>query len=285
MIRTGIPIMESVFEYTDFRKLLRDYYTAKKNEDKKYTYRYIAEKVGFKSAGHFTQIITGKINISYNLIERFALDMKLKKREKEYFQNMVLYNQAKYHGDKKRYFKKIASFKESPITFLNKRQYEFYDKWYYSAIREALDFIKCDGSNCSKLAKILNPGITIKEAKNALILLETLGIIKKDSDGFYIKTDQVISTGYIAKNVSLNNYVLNSMKLAAEAVDRFPKEKRNLSWMTLSLSEESFGAIQEELRAFRKKALAIALNDKQVDRVCQFNFQIFPMTKLPQGDK
>jgi len=89
----------------------------------------------------------------------------------------------------------------------------------------------------------------------------------------------VISTGYEAQALALGNFAINTMDLAKEAIDRFPKKERNLSWMTLNVSEQGFNEIQENLRAFRRQSLEIAKNDNKAHRVYQYNFQIFPMSK------
>lgn len=278
-LRGEIIKMCRVFEYSDYRKFLRDFYEKEKSKDKKFTYRYLAQKVGFKSAGHFTQILKGKANISITLIERFARAFKLRKRESEYFCSMVLFNQAKRHEDKKFYFEKLASFKEAAIKIVDAKQFEFYDKWYYSAIRELLDFFPCDGSNCEQVAKMITPSITPNKVKKSLSLLKELHLIQKDEEGYYRKVDSVISTGYEAQALAISNFAINTMELAKEAIDRFPKKERNLSWMTINVSEEGFEDIQEKLRAFRRSALEIAKKDKKSNRVYQFNFQVYPLSR------
>jgi uncharacterized protein (TIGR02147 family) len=271
--------MFNVFNYTDYRKFLKDFYDKEKSRNKKFTYRYLSQKVGFKSAGHFTQILQGKANISITLIERFARIIKLKKKESEYFRFMVLYNQAKRHEDKKYYFEKMASFKEAAIKIVDVKQYEFYDKWYYSAVREALDFFSFDGSNLEELGKLIVPPLSVAEVKKSMELLEELQLIQKDAQGYYRKTDAVISTGYEAQALALSNFAINTMELAKQAIDRFPKKERNLSWMTINVSEEGFEAIQEGLRTFRRNALEIAKKDKKANRVYQFNFQVYPLSR------
>jgi len=270
--------MDSIFSYTDFRKFLADYYQEKKALRKSFSYRYIAGKVGFKSAGHFTQIITGKANISIVLIERFAEFLKLKKRESDYFQCLVLFNQAKNHEDKKRYFGRMTSFHEVTVRIVDAAQYEFYDKWYYTAVHELLDFYRFKG-DYKELGRQIEPTISPAEAQKAVELLTGLGFIRKDAHGYFRKTSAAISTGISAPSLAVNSFVLNSLKLSAEAIDRFPREERNLSWLTMSLSKESYDEIIEELRAFRRRALDIASHDPNADRVYQFNFQVFPVSK------
>jgi len=70
------------------------------------------------------------------------------------------------------------------------------------------------------------------------------------------------------------------MDLAKEAVDRFPRDTRSISTLTLSLSAEVYAAIDAKLALFRREVLDMVKNDTNgVDRVYQFNFQVFPLTQ------
>jgi len=268
----------SVFEYTDYRQFLRDVYSEKRAANKAFSHRFIAERVGFKSGGHFSQILSGTANISINFIEKFAEFLKMNKREASYFQNMVLFSQAKSHEDQKRYFERMISFKEAKIKTVSAEQYEYYDKWYYIAVREVLNFYPFKG-DYPELAKMLNPPITPTEAKNAIELLERLKLIKRDDTGIYRLTDALITTGYGVQSVCIDNHLVNTLQIAKEAIDRFKRDERNFSWVALSISEKGYKNIIEELRAFRRRMMSIVEQDENPDRAYLFNFQVIPVSK------
>jgi uncharacterized protein (TIGR02147 family) len=270
--------MQSVFEYSDYRKFLFDFYREKKASQKGFSHRYIAEKVGFKSGGHFSQILSGTANISITFIERLADFCDLNKREYLYFQNMVLFNQAKNLADKKRHFEKMMSFKESRVRTVSAQEYEFYDKWYYTAIRELLSFYPFS-DNYEELSRMLVPAIPAVEARRAIELLGRLKLISRDEAGRWRPTDALISTGYDAQSVCINNFVFNSLELAKCAIDSFDRKERNFSWVSLSASPRGYQAIVEELRQSRRRIMEIVKNDERPDRAYLFNFQVFPISK------
>lgn len=234
--------------------------------------------MGFKSPGHFTQIIQGKADISFRLAFKFAQFMKLKKREAEYFDLLVRFDQAKADGEKRQYLERLSAFAESKVKLLTEQQHRFFEKWYYIAIREILAFHPFNGDYASLAAKV-EPSIRETEAREAVEVLALLGLIRKGEGGRFERVDPVISTGYDAASPFLRQYQKATLDLAKDAMDRLPREKRSISTLTLSLSEEAFKSIEEELKAFRRKLLAIAKNEEHVDRVVQFNFQIFPLSK------
>jgi uncharacterized protein (TIGR02147 family) len=271
--------MVDIFEYIDYRKLLGDLYKEKREQNQHFSYRYIAQKVGFASAGFFANIIQGKRNISPEYIFGFAGVFKLKKSETEYFELLVNFDQAKNHDQKKYYFEKILSSKKSKLKITEKQHYEFYSKWYYTAVREVLDIFKFNGEDYAELAKKVSPAITPAEAKKAVELLSDLGFIRKNKDGWFEQTDPFISTGYEAQSVAITNFLVSTIDLARQAIDRYPRDKRSMSALSFSISQDGYKAIDERLKTFRREVLEIAKADKDRDRIYHVNFQIFPLSK------
>jgi uncharacterized protein (TIGR02147 family) len=274
--------MTDIFTYLDYRKYLKDYYDEKKAENPHFSYRYIAGKVGFKSAGLFTKILQGKRNISMKLTLRFIEAFKLRKKEADYFELLVQFNQARTASEKNHFFEKLLGIKKSKIAIVDADKYEFYDKWYYTAIREILSFYRFN-DDYRELSRMVMPSISPSEAKRAIELLMNLGFVSKRENGTYERIEPVISTGYDARSIAIHKLVLGTMDLARESIDRFPKEQRNLSSLTLSISLDSFQQIQEELRGFRRRLMEIANHDENPDRVYQINFQVFPVSRIAEG--
>jgi uncharacterized protein (TIGR02147 family) len=275
--------MVNVFEYTDYRKYLKDFYEDKKKENPHYSYRLITSKGGI-NAGNFVKILKGERNLTLEAALKISRAYKLNKKETDYFQNMVLFCQGKNHEEKKRHFEKMMSFRESSVRVLNADQYEFYTKWYYTAVREILAFFPYNGDNAAELGKMILPSISEEEVKTAIDLLLKLNLAEKNEQGLYKRKDSTISTGNDAKSVVLNNFIINTMKLAEKAIDLAPGEL-NLSSVSLTVSTEDYLKIQEETRAFRRRILEIAQASMNPNRVYQLNIQVFPLTKKPEDIK
>jgi uncharacterized protein (TIGR02147 family) len=272
--------MVDIFEYIDYRKLLKELYEERRAENKAFSYRFIAQKVGFSSAGFFANIIQGKRNISPEFIFGFARVFKLKKPETEYFELLVNFDQAKNHEQKKYYFEKILASKKSKLTIIEKQQYEFYSKWYYIAVREVLDIYKFRGDDYANLAKMVSPPITPAEAKKAVELLIEMRFIRKNKEGWFEQVDPFITTGYEAPTVAVTNSLMSFIDLAKEAIDRYPRDRRHMASLSFAISAEGYKAIEERLRTFRREILEIARADKKTDRIYHANFQIFPISRL-----
>ncbi|MDG5814019.1 TIGR02147 family protein [Chitinispirillales bacterium ANBcel5] len=267
-----------VFEYTDFRKYLRDWLSSKKKHNPIYSFRYMAQKTGFKSTGHLCLILNGEVKLSLSYMEGFISFLGLNRREREYFQTLVLYCQAKGHEDKGKFLEKLVSFKEFRCRVIDSQSYEFCERWYYSTIREIIAIQPFKG-DYRDLARKVVPSVTPEEAKRAVQVLEKLKMIKRDERGVYARTDPLISTGTEMPTEALSKYVESTFDLARDALHNVPREERTISWATVSISEKNYELIRDELRAFRRKILELAKNDNDPDRVYHFQFNAFPMSK------
>jgi uncharacterized protein (TIGR02147 family) len=270
--------MIEIFDYTDFRKFLKDRSAYLKTVDQPISYRYIAEFAGFKSAGFFTQVLNNSCNLPDRFIGKIALVFQLKKREAKYFELMVHYNQSENHDEKKSYFGKMVAFKKGRVRTIEPDAYAFYDKWYYSAIRAILNYHDFNG-DFFNLSKMVIPHISAAEAKKAIAVLERLGLIEnKDGTGHYVLTDNHIATGLNTDSVVINNFVLNTLDIAKDALYRFAKNERNFSALTLSVSKNGYETIKQKIESLRAELIDIIKKDTDIDRVIQVNFQIFPLT-------
>lgn len=271
----------SVYDYTDSRAFLKDYYDAKKKANSSFSYRSFLKKAGIAAIGIYQDIVSGRHNLSKTLVFKFARAMGLNRNETEYFENIANFNQAKSVEDKNIHFERMMRFYGSKAHKVDSSQYEFYSRWYYSAIRELLstgDF----NDDPALIARSLSPSIRPHEAKKALDVLMKLKLIKKSTKGVYKSQDAVITTGPEVKSLNVANFQREMMGLAREAIDRFPAKHRNISTLTININKADYPAVEAEIVECRKKILAMAERSPEPDRVYQVNFQVFPLVKVKE---
>jgi len=90
--------------------------------------------------------------------------MKLTKKQEEYFETMVYFNEAKTVEEKKLYFERLMRYYDSKAYRVDAKQYEYYSKWYYIAVRELLA-IGNFSDDYSAIGQALNPAIRTEEAR------------------------------------------------------------------------------------------------------------------------
>ncbi len=272
--------MVNIFEYIDYRKYLHDAYVERRAESSKFSYRYIAGKVGFASPGFFANVLSGKKDISLKLVLKFAELFRLNRKEKEYFEALVLFTKATGTSEKKEYLDRLLAMRGSRVKKVDAHQWEYFEKWHHTAVRELIALRPFRG-DFRALAAMVNPPITVQEARKSIELLERLGLIRKGMDGAYERTDATISAGDAVSQALISAYQVQAMDLAKYAIDNLPSGTRNFSTLTVSVSAPTYEAMLEELRGFRRRLLEMAENSDDVDRVYQMNFHVFPVTCLP----
>ncbi|MBN2037014.1 MAG: TIGR02147 family protein [Chitinispirillaceae bacterium] len=284
------PPRLSIFDYTDYRRYLSDFYREKKRTNKAFSYRWFAKKAGINSVGLYKDVVEGRQRLGRALIFKFSAAMGHSKKEAQYFENMVFFNEATTVDERTLFFERMVACQKTKARLVEVTKYEYYQKWYYSAVRALISIgtFRDSEEDHRTIAKVLNPRIRPDEAKRALAVLERLGFIHKDERGVFALTDAAITTGALKPdaNVSILNVVnfqKEVMALAGESIDRFGVENVNLSTLTLGISEATMKEIKEELAAVRNKIAALAEKDGAADRVVQLNMQLFPLSDAYKG--
>lgn len=268
-----------VFEYLDFRNFLKDMYAYRKKKDQYFSYRHFSGKAGFASPNFLKLVIDGQRNLSPTSILKIAKGFSLKGTQRDFFENLVLMNQAQEHEQRNYYYQKMISiggFKK--VHKIAKSQYQYFSKWYYPVIREIIRF---DGGSLSveQMARLLRPKITAAEAKAAINLLDRLGLIQKNATDHWELIDGDLSTGPEVRSLVVTNFHKEMLRLAGDSIDAVPAAKRDISALTLSINRERFSEFKSRIIAFRKELLDLADLDQDPDQVIQVNIQLFPLSK------
>lgn len=269
--------MRSVKEYLEYRSYLKDFYHYKKQEHSFYSLRYMGGKVSVDPS-HLLKIFQLQRHIGNGLIGTFIQHCELKGSDAEYFTNLVKFNKAKSDSDCKIYYERLLSLRGAGAHQLEKRQYEFYSKWYYSAILTMLDFYRFS-DDYEDLASRLSPSITPAQARKAILLLKKLDLISQNQDGIWELTHKIVTTGEHFRAIAVKAFQEATIKLAIDSLHEQPAEKRNISTVTMTISEKKLAQMNEIIAQFRENLLKIARDETEADSVYQLNVQFFPLTK------
>lgn len=268
-----------IFDYTNYRLYLRDCYEELKQNSSSFSYRYFSKKCGYSSPNFLKLVIEDKRNLSNESIEKFSNFFKLENEEKLYFKSLVGFNQAKNTKEKQKFAEEIL--RNSLFTRLNplaKDQFEYISKWYYVAIREILKTKKIK-LNAKEISKIIRPKLAEATIEEALATLLRLNIIKK-KDNRLVPVEGLVTTGDEVTFSGVAGYHRQMMSLASDSIDLFDRSFRDISGVTISLSDEGFNELKVMVQKFRKNVLELSERDKVKENVYQLNVQLFPLTEV-----
>lgn len=280
--------MPNVFKYTNFRTFLLDYYYDKKKLSPSFSYNSFSLKAGFKNKGFLYSVIHGNKNLSKSSIIKISRAIGFKSNEAEYFENLVFFNQAIDLLERAYFCEKLKTVKSTDraiaeVQKTRKDQYAFYSTWYHSAVRSLIDMYPFR-DDYAWLAGNLYPPITVKQAKRSVKLLEKLGLIEQQKDGIYRVCGRDITTGDEFTSLAVLDFHKEASGLVKHSLDTVPRDRRNITGLTLGISERTYHRICDEIKAFRIKIVNLAHRDHEADRAYQLNFHLFPITNTEIKD-
>jgi uncharacterized protein (TIGR02147 family) len=79
--------------------------------------------------------------------------------------------------------------------------------------------------------------------------------------------------------VAVANYHKEMMRLASESIERFSADERDITSLTLAVSDDTRRAVVERLAEMRRELLDMAAADTTASRVVQLNLQLFPLSE------
>lgn len=277
------PKPASVFDYLDYRELLRDRFAARKMENPAFSLRYIAGKTGI-SASLLTRVLKGQRNLNPAAAAHLSKIFAFQDAERDFLETLILFGQAKSHAEKNHFLDKILRIRATKVRTLGEDKAEYFRTWYYSALRELLNFYPF-ADDYTKLSRMLRPAIKVEEARKAMKFLVDSGLVEKSSAGQYKLTEAIVSSGERIRAPLVNNLHISMAELAIRAVQEMLPVERDFSSLTLSLSPNNLEAVKAKIRKFRKEILEMARQDDNVSGVYQMNFQVFPLSHHYNGEK
>jgi uncharacterized protein (TIGR02147 family) len=269
--------MESIYSYRDYRVYLRDYYEQCTANNARFSLRSFALKIGL-NVSNLTRILKGERNIAEATAERLVVYLKLRDREAEYFRLLVQYNQAHNPADKQALYEQIRLFRKTRLRNLGAEYDEYFANWYNIALRELLNILPRKLKS-AEIAKLLLPSPKPNDIRKSFNLLLQLGLVKEHDDGTLELSEKFVTTPDEWTGTTIHSFQIAMAELGKQALDRFPKNDRNISTFTLSLSPEGFKKTVQALARVQQEIAEIAGTDAGPDRIYELNLQLFPLSK------
>ncbi len=280
--------MKPLTEYTDFRTYLNEWVEDRKSQGLPGSNRWFAMKMGINSTSWLTSVLKGVKGLSKATANRLSQLLKHSPIETRYFETMVFFNQARTIEERNRYYKELNALQKlKDVRTVRPNQYDLYSTWYHSAVRSliGMHLFGADAKDFERLASLVSPPITASQARKSVKLLEQLDLIRLNGQGFFELTSSAITTGENIRSLSVANFQQETMRLAQEALDRYPREERYIGTVTVGASAVAFEQIRKVLMDANEKIAEIANADADADRVYQVNVQAFPLSKAGSAPK
>jgi len=222
-------------------------------------------------------VIDGKRNLGAQSTEKFAEAIHLGTQERNFFRELVSFNQAKTPAEKNRHYRNIGQFrKHRAVRRLDRDTFEYLSHWYYPAIRE---LVGCNGfqEDHKWISNHLRPKVSISQVRKAIEVLLKIGLLVRDPDSDnLLQGEPLLSTAPEIRSLTIRNFHRQMIERGLAAIENFGISEREISGTTLPLSEHGFQVLKERIRLLRADLLELSAEDSPT-QVIQLNFQAFPL--------
>ena len=269
----------NIFLSLDYRAWLRDWFTAKKAANARFSHRVFARRAGQKSPSLLLHVMEGKRNLTPATQESFAKALGLNEEEAAFFGLLVQLAQADAPDERARAMEQVCAtrrFREA--RKLAGDAYEYLSHWYFPAVRE-LATLQDFRADPQWIADTLRPRIRPDEAQAALDALVRLGLLRPLEGGGLGPADASVATPHEVWALAVYNYHHAMIERAREALSTTPGSERHYCALTVSLTAESLPRLKRELDAIQERLLELCdgAPGPRV-QVYQLNLNLFPLS-------
>ncbi|MBS1983275.1 MAG: TIGR02147 family protein [Bdellovibrionales bacterium] len=273
--------MKGIYSYRDYRVFLRDFYVEQKSMRKGYTYNSFSKTAGIRSPNYLKLVIDGQRNLTTVNIQQFARALSLLGDELEYFESLVLYNQAQLSQEKRFYKRRMNLLKSSKSpNLVHSAPSELLKHWAYPAALLSLHRQQV-AQGRDRLQKLLF--VSADEADSLVKKFLDLGLLVQAKDGtLSVSSDQVVLNDPRALS-RLQKYFLEGQLNCSLKAFRVGYSKGEAKFVShcLTVPRDSLADVAAKIRSFLEDLTATFDRDLESTSdfdVVQINAQIF----LPQ---
>jgi uncharacterized protein (TIGR02147 family) len=274
--------LPSVFGYLDHRVFLREWFDTKKELTPSYSYRVFARKAGFASHAFFSEVMQGRRNLSEDSIEKFLLALGLIGLAADFFRLLVHYGQESNPARREDLLGELLRTQATlAVGRVGKKQEAYFSHWIHPVVRELA--VQMPDSSPEAIASRLTPAANMDEIRHSLELLETLGLLEKNTaGGWSYGIGARLTPGDVPHEI-LRSLKRQYLMAVQDRIATGSDPDVHASSVILSVSRSRMGKIRDLLEKTRKEILAeTSTDDDPTERVVLVNVQMVPLTRSLQ---
>jgi uncharacterized protein (TIGR02147 family) len=268
-----------LYSFLDYRRFLDEWFLSRKAANPRFSHRAFARKAGQASPSLLLHVIARRRNLTAATTAAFSEAMGLKGADAEFFEALVELDQAASPDDRAAAWERVRAarrFREA--RRIDGEAVEYLSCWYYPAVRElatCADFRE----DPEWIAGILRPRITPAQARKALDLLLSLGLLQRTPTGGLEVTAASVVTPHEVAAMAAYEYHRSMLARAAEALTTAAPNERHFCGVTVAIPVSLVPMLKHELGALQERLLDLCDSaEGRRERVFQINLQLLPLT-------
>lgn len=270
--------MKPVFEYLDYRDVMKDAFEDRKKATPRFSYRTFAQMFQMDT-GNLYRIVQGEAHLPARSHSRAIEFLDLSGDSAEYFLLLIAHARERKESTRTEILEKAMAVREVARRRLADRELSFYRDWRIGAVRAMVEVVG-GRVDPAEIAARLRPMVLEDEVVRALDVLLSLGLVAKSDDGRFALSEAHLTAGGPGKTSAIRGFQKQVLTLASESIDRFPVEQRDVDATTFAVDSETFLEIQQILRRCRRQIQARVDLCERPDRVLQLAMALFPLSSV-----
>lgn len=271
--------MLNINEISDYRDMLKNYYTQRKLDMPLYSYKMMGQKLGLDTSQVF-RILNKELHLPNRSIPLAKDLLDLKGRSGEIFEILVAASKTKSSAKKDKLYKMALSLQDVDLRKLSASEYLFLSKWWIPVVRA---LIEMNGGHAEipLLVKQISPTVSEDQVREAITVLKDLKLITPlASERYAATTANFTSAGSTTKTAAIRSYQNQLLSLAQDSLIAVEPAKRNISSLLVGVDDDCFADMNEMTLEFRRQVQRRAAEVKKATRAMQFVFALYPVADL-----
>jgi len=260
---------------TDYRELLRRYYTKKKIQSSKYSYRTMGRQLDVDSSQLF-RIIRGEQHLPTRCIPMAKKLLSESGISDKYFELLFATSRIYSSSQRQEILHTANIISDIECHQIEPSELSFLDNWWIPVVRSFLE-VSEGRAIPEEIATRISPEITRDQAQEALEVLKTLHMIKRLSSGRLGLAQTHLSVGGSEKSDAVRAYQKQVLTLGLASLDSFSVDERDVSTLTLAVDAECFQDLRDMAKEFRRQVKIRVDRATHPDRVLQWSMALHPV--------
>lgn len=265
----------TIYDYTDYRDIIRDFYLEKKNGNGRYSYSVLGQAIGL-NASHVFCIVEKKRNLPVRCVPAVKRILGLTGRAARYFDLLLAASRTKSEKTKTEILAKAFLLRDVKTHSLADKEQKYLSDWWTPVIRALIE-VNQGKVDVKEISESLEPSIEEEKVQESIDILNELGFIQDLGNGRVKLADAHINIAGEQRAQAIRQFQANVMQIGARSLNTIDPADRDISTLTMAVDQQGFEDIKAMIQEFRKDVQIRVDKCGKPTRVLQMNLALFPV--------
>ena len=265
----------TIYDYTDYRDIIRDFYLEKKNGNGRYSYSVLGQAIGL-NASHVFCIEKKKRNLPVRCVPAVKRILGLTGRAARYFDLLLAASRTKSEKTKTEILAKAFLLRDVKTHSLADKEQKYLSDWWTPVIRALIE-VNQGKVDAKEISESLEPSIEEDKVQESIDILNELGFIQDLGNGRVKLADAHINIAGEQRAQAIRQFQANVMQIGARSLNTIDPADRDISTLTMAVDQQGFEDIKAMIQEFRKDVQIRVDKCGKPTRVLQMNLALFPV--------